>query len=372
MSEKKVDVLDELMGYDPKNLSVFDEPTSSSQENLNVYRTRPKDSKSEDGIYRSRIRVLYNPYDLRNSIVKVVNYSIRDEHGFKIVPSALSVNDKSCPIFKAFSNMWWSSVDQEAKREFIKTEKVFDKSESNYVLIQVLEDANQPELEGHFMFYKLPRTILEKMNAKMKPSAESKKTPIPMMDFLRGRALDLEVQPGPDDPKQPSRKTREISYDLSEFDMETGVCPIIGVDKEQLFTDEELETITTYDKYYTKIMKTPATAVEQLAQLAANPITQKMRALMGKAVTYIKENVGNVAEEMGYKEWDEETTLRVNNYLDRVTAMNKPLSNMANVDSQAGVAASFEHASMNDNGQMIDPLFPTQSSGDEEGDDLPF
>ena len=65
---------------------------------------------------------------------------------------------------------------------------------------QVIEDNNQPDLVGKYMFWKLPKAIWETINAKMAPSPESKKASIPVMDFLFGRAIDLEVTPGPDDP----------------------------------------------------------------------------------------------------------------------------------------------------------------------------
>ena len=365
------DVLDDMMGYDPKNLSVFDEPVNTSNDNANVYKTRPRDTKSEDGIYRSKIRVLYNPFDIRNSIVKSVTYNIHDADGFQLVPSALSINDKNCPIFKAFSSMWWSNDRQEKKREFIKNERVFDKSESNYSLIQILEDDNQPELVGKYMFYKIPRAVMDKMNSKMAPSVESKRVPIPMMDYLRGRALDLEVQPGPDDPINPSRKTREISYDLSEFNMEDGICPVIKVDGTPLFTDEEIESIQTYDKFVMAALKKQNVTEREgaLAKLSAHEVTTQMRELMKKAIDYIKENSLNVSEELSFKPWDDATTQRVARYLALVNDLQLPWRT-SSADVTAAAANSFVHAPNTGGGK--DPLFDSFPGVEDGDDDLPF
>lgn len=102
---------------------------------------------------------------------------------------------------------------------------MYDKTESQWVLVQILEDENQPELVGKIMVWKLPKAIFNKMTAKMNPSPESKKSPVPVMDYLIGLPLDLDVAPGPDDPKAPERKQREINYDLCDFDTE--YAPII-------------------------------------------------------------------------------------------------------------------------------------------------
>ena len=115
---------------------------------------------------------------------------------------------------------------------------LFDKRYARYALIQVIEDNNQPELVGKYLFWKLPKAIWETINAKMAPSPESKKASIPVMDFLFGRAIDLEVTPGPDDPKQPLRKTREITY-TGEFTEDIVSC--VNPDKSPLLNDEEQE-----------------------------------------------------------------------------------------------------------------------------------
>ena len=91
---------------------------------------------------------------------------------------------------------------------------------------------------------KLPKAIFfVKLEALIKPAPESKKMPVPVMDYIFGRALEMDVTPGPDDPAHPERKQREIKYDLCAF--ENDPTPIIKIDGTPLFTEEELELIDT-------------------------------------------------------------------------------------------------------------------------------
>ena len=222
------------MGFNPADLSVFKEEAKVDF-NQNIYKTNPKDSKSEDGNYRSRIRVIYNPSDIKQSIVKQATYAMNDQDGFFMVKSKLGNGDKDCPIFKSWKKLWFSG--DENKKEWAK--KMYEKTESQWVLVQIIEDTNRPELVGQIKVMKLPKAIYTKMTALMNPAPESKKTPIPVMDYIFGRVLEMDVAPGPDDPTQPSRKQREISYDLCAF--EADPTPVIKVDGTPFFTDDELE-----------------------------------------------------------------------------------------------------------------------------------
>ena len=64
------DFIDEIMGFNPNALEVFQEKSSNNY-NENIYKTNPKDSKSEDGHYRSKLRIIYNPFDVKKSIVRI-------------------------------------------------------------------------------------------------------------------------------------------------------------------------------------------------------------------------------------------------------------------------------------------------------------
>ena len=311
------DFIDDIMGFNPQDLSAFQEAPSVNYDQ-NVYKTNPKDSKSEDGHYRSKIKIIYNPFDIKQSIVPQANYAMHDVDGFFMVRSKLALGDKSCPLFSSWKKLWFSH--DEEKKNWAK--KMYDKTESQWVLVQILEDENKPELVGQLKVMKLPKAIYNKMVAKMNPSAESKKAPVPVMDYLIGLPLDMEVVPGPEDPKAPERKQREISYDICEFD--TDYAPIIKVDGTQLFDDAELETIDSYVTAMNDSAKAKTEAKKKAASEALNKLYEPVKALYNKAFNYLKDNAINLVDECGYREWDEATKNRVQNWIDLVQQMKDP------------------------------------------------
>jgi len=311
--------IDDVMDFDSTSLEVFQEKPKSAG-NANVYRTSPSNSKSEDGHYRSKIRVIYNPYAPKKSIVHQATYAMTDSDGFFIVKSMLGNGDRNCPLFKAWKKLHFS--DDENKKAWAK--QMFDKSESDWCLVQILEDQNQPELVGQVKVMKLPKAIFTKMSAKMNPSAESGKTPVPVMDYLIGLTLDMDVTPGPDDPKQPWRKQREISYDLCEFDTE--YAPIIKVDGTPLFTDEEMELIEKFDDAKKKLAKAKTDKAKKDATAALDELTPSVKALYVKALTYLKDEaqVIDLEKECTYQPWSETVTERVNRWIEKVLVMQDP------------------------------------------------
>ena len=106
MSEN-ISELDDLMGFDPSQLDAFN-PKQRENFNANIYKTNPKDSKSDDGHYRSRVKILYNPLNIKRSIVHQATYYISDTAGSILVKSKLGDGDKSCPIFTTWKKLWFS------------------------------------------------------------------------------------------------------------------------------------------------------------------------------------------------------------------------------------------------------------------------
>lgn len=313
------DFIDSVMGFNPADLSVFKEDVKTDF-NQNVYKPNPKDSKSEDGNYRSRIRVIYNPNDLNQSIVKQATYAMNDQDGFFMVKSKLGNGDKECPIFKSWKRLWFSG--DEDKKDWAK--KMYEKTESQWVLIQVIEDSNRPELVGQIKVMKLPKAIYTKMTALMNPAPETKKTPVPVMDYIFGRVLEMDVAPGPDDPANPSRKQREISYDLCSF--EADPTPVIKVDGTPLFTDDELELIDLYNGARNDLLKAKTDKKKQEAQAILTENRDKVKELYGKVVAYLKDNSIDLVKECTYQPWDEATEKRVQNWIDIVATLHDPKS----------------------------------------------
>lgn len=346
---------EEFMDFNPSDLSCFQEPEATAS-NPNVYNTNPvKFSKTEDGHYHSRIRLIYNVFDPRNgSIVKEVRYTMNDEKGLFFAPSKLAINKKNeCPLFTSWKSLHFSGDPK--KDEWAKA--MFEKREAQWVTVQVIEDDNAPELVGKILAFKLPKSVWNKMEAKMHPSPESKKMPQPIMDYLFGPTLTLDVAPGPDDKDHPERKQREISYDLCEFD--TDPTPIINVDGTPFFTDEEIELIENYNSLNNAIMKAKTDKAKEAKQKEKDALVPQVKALYSKAVEYLKENSLDIVEEKGFREWDENLTNRVNKWLKAVMSMKDPRVANAPFMENPSVEAAEEMSGI------------PESEGVSEGD-LPF
>ena len=228
---------------------------------------------------------------------------------------------------------------------------------------QILEDMNQPELVGKIMVWKLPKAIFNKMTAKMNPSPESKKAPVPVMDYLIGLPLEIDVVPGPDDPKAPERRQREINYDLCDFDTE--YAPIIKVDGTPLFTDEELELIDSYVTAKNDFAKAKSEAKKAAAQKAIEGLVPQIKELYKKALEYMKENSLDLEKECGFQEWDEKTTKRVQNWIEVVAPMRDPKTVTVNEAVSTPVAEEVLTDTMSDPAMEV-----MAESG--SADDLPF
>lgn len=355
--------IDDIMGFDPQSLDAFQEPVSNTNYDVNIYKTNPvKLSKSDDGHYRAKIRVIYNPFNPKKSIVKQETYFIKDINGSLLVRSKLSNDDRDCPIFKAWKSLWFSGDD--TKKEWAK--QMFDKSSAQYCLVQILEDENQPELVGKILAWKLPKTVFTKMSAKMNPAPESKKTPVPVMDYLMGLPLDLDVAPGPDDPSAPERKQREINYDLCEFDND--YAPITKVDGTPLFDESELETIDAFVTAKAEAVKAKTNAKKEAAMKTIADLTPAIKELYLKSMNYLKENSFDLVDECGYKDWDEATEKRVTDWISLVVNMCNPATtSIAAVATPTTDSAPKAESTASE----VDVMMNMEGTGGA-GDELPF
>lgn len=354
----------EILGFDPTSLSVFNEPEApKSAGNPLIYKTQPANSKSEDGVYRATIKVIYSPQNLKASILEQQSYAMQDANGWFTVVSALTINDtKSCPIFNAWKKCRYSEDNSPLKMQCESKDKggkaLFDKRFARYVTVQILEDKNQPELEGKYMFWKLPKSILDIINAKMAPSKESGKASIPVMDFLFGRAIELEVIPGPDDKNAPERKTRETKY-MGELTDDVVSCT--NPDGSPLLNDEEQEILDTYVKAMNKVWKTkdPETRAEMMKTINADENTKALGKIYKRVIEEIKSFCPDLNASLGYKEWTPEVKARVDAWINIVLSGNDPATSAPKVEAASTVTKTEEVSTSN----PVD---------DEDPDDLPF
>lgn len=354
--------VNDILGFDPSQLNVFNENEKKSKGNPLIYHTRPSESKSEDGIYRSTIQVIYNPFNLKDSALELQSYGLEDARGFFEVVSSLTNDDPSCPIFTAWKKCRYS--DDEKMQALAKRKDeggMFDKRFARYVTIQVIEDENQPDLVGKYLFWKIPAAIWKKIQAKIKPT-DPKKAKIPVMDFLFGRAIELEVTPGPDDAQHPERKSREISYDTSEVTDDIVSCT--APTGESFLNDAEQSVLNTYVEAMKKVWKEkdPAKRATLDENVRADENTKKLGKIYSKVLEEIKKVCPNLIDELGYKPWTPEVTARVNAYIECVLAGNNP--KVATPAVAKEIAAEHQKAAAADIAENAD-------EGDE-GDDLPF
>ena len=378
MANKDQEFLDEIMGFDPSNLNAFQEPTGSANDDPQIYNTNPvKFSKTEDGHYHASVRVLYNPFNIKESVIKQVVYRMQDEAGFFTANSSLSIGDKNCQLFKAWKKLHFAKKQDGSEDTVRKAwgDEKYVKRESRWVLVQILEDENQPELIGQIKAWKLPKAVWTKMDAKMHPSPDSKKTPVALMDYLFGPVLTLDVAPGPDDKDHPERKQREISYDLCEFETDpTPIVQAIDGGSEALFTDEELEQIEAYFNAKGTIAKESAkpkskTTEKKISEAEAEikTLTPEIKKMYLKAIAYMKQHAFDITEKFGYKPWDAELTARVQNWIDRVARMEDPASPTYNAPAPApSTAVPTETVSPSEDSVFEDAM------DESDADDMPF
>lgn len=358
-----------ILGFDPTQLSVFSKPEQTSGNfNDNIYHPRPADSKSTDGIYRSTIRVIYSPQDFAKSVLERQSYGLTDAQGFFQVVSKLTNNDTSCPIFSAWKQCRYSKnpvLEAQSTTKDKGGNGLFDKRYERYVTVQILEDMNKPELNGKYMFFKLPKVIWETIQNKMNPSSESNKASIPVMDPLFGRVIYLEVKPGPDDPNAPERKTREISYATTEVSDDIRSCT--NPDGSALLNADEQTVLDAYVEAMTKVWKSRnAEERQQLtAQINEDANTQKLHEIYARVIEAMKGFVPDLNAELGYREWTDDMKVRVQNWIDIVLSGKDPKSVIPTAAPAVATPAPTPTAApIADMGVMPAPA--------EDNDDLPF
>lgn len=368
----------EVLGFDPKDLfggNGADQPQTANTQNSFIYKTKPSESKSEDGIYRAKIKIVYNPENPKKSFLEQQSYGMQDKQGFFNVISSLTIEDKSCPIFTSWKKCHYaeegSDLWKQASTDKEKGGKgLYDKRFARYVVVQILKDKNQPDLVGSFKLWKLPTVVYNMLQQKMSPSKDSPYMAIPVMDYLFGRAFNIEVHPGPDDPKQPLRKTREISYTA---EMSNDVVSCINPDGSPLLNDEEQEILDAYVKKIKKAWEMEAEDDEERAQrdalVAEVNSSDEYKALLpiyAKVLGQIKEWAPKL-ESLSYKPWSEETKKRVANWIKIVESCNDP----ATFDGE--IADTVNEAEAKDEAPA--PKAETPAPAAEEKDetsDLPF
>lgn len=362
--------IDELMGFNPNEVAAFNEPENKSQGNPHQYKTNPLkvDSKiSPDGHYHAKVRIIYNPHDMKQSIVNNAHYAFSDANGFFMLDSKLALGDRNCKMFKAWKALHFNeSPDQFEVDGKMYTKKswgdeMFDKTEERFCLVQIIEDANQPEMVGKFLGWRLPKCIFDTLVAKMNPTDKSK-APQDLMNYLFGPILELDVTPGPEDAAHPERRQREIKYTLCSF--EADPTPIIAVTGEDLFNEDERDMVNDYASAK-KVITDPKSSAKKKeeAKKTAMALVEPLKGLMQKAMDYVKENAINIVEEFGYHEPTAEQWARFDKWNHIVSDL---LKNPETYIEATTAPASATATEPNVTTPEVSPM------NEDSGDDLPF
>lgn len=322
----------EILGFNPQDLfSSNSEEQTTTVSNPLIYKTRPADAKSEDGIYRAKIKIIYNPENPKNSFLEQQSYGMQDKNGYFSAVSSLTINDKSCPIFTAWKKCHFSEEGSTLYNQALTKDKggkgLFDKRFARYVIVQILKDKNQPDLVGSFKLWKLPTSIYTILQQKMNPSKESGKTSIPVMDYLFGRAINIEVHPGPDDKANPQRKTREITY-IGEVSNDVVSC--INPDGSPILNDSEQAVLDAYIMKMNRVWNMECEDDEDFEKrnqlIQSINSSEEYKALLpiyAKVLNQIKEWAPKL-DSLSYKEWNDTLKTRVNNWIKVVLSGNDP------------------------------------------------
>lgn len=386
----------DVLGFNPQDLfSSSNSEKSGAQSNYAsyLYRTRPSDVKEEvdkNHIYRATIKVIYNPLDFRKSFLDQQSYGLQDANGFFNVISKLTINDKDCPIFKAWKKCRYARQnDGSFNTDFDRTlwlqqakeedggKALFDKRQARYCVVQILEDKNQPELEGSFKLWKLPQSIYDLIKQKQDPT-DKKKCSIPVMDLLFGRSIDIEVKPGPGKPGDVSY-TRQVTYS-GELSEDTVCC--VAPDKSPLLNSTEQAVLDTYVEAMSKVWKMKANNEEEYearetmkAEVDSDANTAELRKIYARVLEQVKEWAPKL-DLLNYHDWTPEVTARVENWIKVVLDGGNPAESKVttptienavpdgaeSVGSEANSTVSFEAA---------DPFAGTPTSTEDDSD-LPF
>ena len=364
----------DILGFDPQDLSVYNQQEKpKSQGNSLIYKTKPAESKSEDKVYRATIKIVYNPFDPKHSILDQQTYALHDSEGWLTVVSSLTDGDTSCPIFKAWKKCHYAEENSVLWKQAAPEDKggkaLFDKRYARYCVVQILEDDNQPNLVGKFMFWKLPKVIYDLITTKMNPSPESKKAAIPVMDFLFGRSIDIEVTPGPGNPGE-ERYARETKY-IAELSEDVVSC--INPDGSPILDDSEQAILDKYVESMKEVWKEkdPEERASKKALVDADPNTAELgKIYSNKVLPMIKTLCPNLIEELGYRPWSDSVKARVQKWIDIVLAGNNP----AVVENAPEVASTVGTQEKETNKEQVSTATVTTapSTSADPTDDLPF
>ena len=267
--------------YDDQNYdALFNPQVDMGEENAGSKEDyQASADKGQNGVYQSIIRFIPWWQNPKNSIQeKWVSWlvdPVTQKGRFVDCPSSVG---KPSPL----SDMYWKLKKSESIQEQKKAE-IFSRRHGFASLVQIIQDKNQPLLEGKIMVYRYGKKIWEKINAEKKPVSTIIEPHEPF-DLLKGKIFQLVI----------TKVSGFNNYDQSKF-LEKVIPLCLRNEK-----TGKLEPI--------------------------NINTDK-----AMVFNFLKENSPDLSK-YGFKEWDQDTYDYVNHVITTVTGQAAAPGNFAKVN----------------------------------------
>jgi hypothetical protein len=213
----------DIFNLDAENLITKSKKEDSKDSDF--YKPYPENGK--DGVYKSLVRFVPNYVDpVKSKIHKYYVYLTDPSsgEGFSAdCPSTVGKKSVLKDIFWKLKNSH-SAADQELA-------KSFSRKEDYYALVQIVQDKNNPEVEGKIMIFKFGKKLNDLLEAQLKPEYGDSCNPF---DLFTGKLFSIHT-----------RKVGEWNnYDLCQFVGNN--CPIEINGKKMEKNQEDMATIMKY------------------------------------------------------------------------------------------------------------------------------
>ena len=226
---------------------------------------KPKAADGKDNVYKAVVRFIPWYKNPKKSVIEKWTGWMEDPTTGKgrYVDCPSSVGQES-PLFR----MWKKLKDSENPYER-EMSKVFSRRLNCYCLVQIVKDAQNPDLEGKIKVFKFGKKLKDKIEAELNPEIGEPRDPF---NLLKGRRFVLHI----------TKQGEWDNYDNSKFDGEPY-----------------------------PVLHTPDGNID-LREAINDPDVKK------KAAEHLEKGSPDL-EEFGFKEWDEATTNLVNSVIRSVS-----------------------------------------------------
>lgn len=277
--------LDELFSFTAADALAETESKKKSYSSFEgLYKPSIKDEKCQDQNYRALVRFIpfINDGKAKTTVERWECFlkDVNDQNGIFVVSP--KTNGKKCPMREMSYKLYTSgnAVD-------VENSKKINVYQQWYAIVEVVKDGQHPEYEGKHFIYQFGAKIYQKIEAAMKGSEY--KDPINPFDFFSARLFEINLTK---DNKKMDNGREPMNYDACGFLEKT--APIH-------FTDAEGNVMTLDTDVESK-----------------------------KAFMEWLENRAPKISNYFFKEWDAETTERVNTNLSTyVSGYTAPKSSVA-------------------------------------------